>query len=415
MSKKTTKFFLTLTGILGLTQLFATEIYPFYLERQDGTVLEGYFSPPSTSGAPIIFAIQGSSCESVLGWHKSLSDQASALGLGVIALEKQGISREGIDLFAYSQTNCLQNRFEDYVACLANAHFICPGWEGKPIFWGESEGGMLAASLAGQTPETAAVLLFGAGGGMKPREEVKWVLQHRLEKQGTMQDEIDEYMSFLDEQMDAMILDPAPEKQFLGNTYKWWASFLAAEEAAAPLNQHSLPICLIHGAKDSQIPVVSADLAAEGLAKTNALTYLRLEGYGHDLDTADVHDATSRWLASVLFGEEPSEGILIAQAALPASTSLENAQTDMSGYIFNRGKNKDKGEGDGGGKGEVHGSVGGGRDSNGNESASVDVGGSYHSDSGWNGGIDGGASRSRDRDGNTTTEVHVEAHGGYDF
>ena len=91
---------------------------------------------------------------------------------------------------------------------------ICPEWEGKTIFWGESEGGVLAANLASQIPQTAAVLLFATGGGMKPREEVKWTLQHRLEKHGALQDEIDQYMAFLDEQMDAMILDPTPTINF---------------------------------------------------------------------------------------------------------------------------------------------------------------------------------------------------------
>lgn len=170
MSKNVKKFFLTLIGIFGLTQASIAEIYPVFLERQDGTILEGYYSPPSTNDSPIIFAIQGSSCESALQWHKSLSDQASNLGLGVIVLEKQGISKNHIDFFAYNQTNCLQNRLEDYVVCLKNAHLICPGWQVKPIFWGESEGGMLAAILASQTPQTAAVLLFATGGGMKPRE-----------------------------------------------------------------------------------------------------------------------------------------------------------------------------------------------------------------------------------------------------
>ena len=397
MSKNITKFFLTLTGIFGLIQASAAEIYPFFLERQDGSVLEGYFSPPSTSGAPIIFAVQGSSCESVLQWHKSLSDKASVLGLGVIALEKQGISRKGIDLFAYSQTNCLQNRLGDYAVCLENAHLICPGWEGKPIFWGESEGGMLAAALAGQTPETAAVLLFGAGGGIKPREEVKWALQHRLEKRGAMQDEIDEYMSFLDEQMDAMILDPTPEKQFLGNTYKWWASFLGAEEAAAPLNQQSLPICLVHGVEDGQIPVLSADLAAESLAKTNALTYFRLERYGHDLDTADVQDAAGRWLASVLFGQEPSNGTFIARADLSASVLLEDSKSSMSDYVFSRGN------------GEASASVEASTDSNGDNRVSGDVGVSKDFDNGVSVDVSAGASASRDRDGNVQGEVHGKA------
>jgi len=82
---------------------------------------------------------------------------------------------------------------------------------------------------------------------MKPREEVKWALDHQLEQRGVPREERDEYMRFLETQMDAMILDPTPDKHFLGNTYKWWASFLSAEEAVLPLAQCSLPICLIHG------------------------------------------------------------------------------------------------------------------------------------------------------------------------
>lgn len=312
MIKNITKFCIVLSCIFGFTKMFAVEIYPFFLCRQNGTVLEGYFSPPDTSSLPIIFAIQGSSCESTLKWHESLSDQACALGLGVISIEKQGISKDNIDSFAYNQTNCIQSRLEDYIVCLENTHLICPEWAGKPVFWGESEGGMLAAYLAGRTPQTAAVLLFATGGGMKPRDEVKWALHHRLEKQGASQDEIDQHMSFLENQMNAMVLDPTPEKRFLGNTYKWWASFLSAEEAAMPLNQQSLPICLVHGVEDCQIPILSADLAADRLTKTNSLNYLRLEGYGHDLNTADIHDAACCWLASVLCGQKLSDSSLVA-------------------------------------------------------------------------------------------------------
>jgi alpha-beta hydrolase superfamily lysophospholipase len=365
--------------------------------------LEGYFSPPITTEAPIIFAIQGSSCESTLQWHQSLSDQASALGLGVIALEKQGISKAGIDLFAYSQTNCLQNRLEDYVVCLENAHLICPGWEGKPIFWGESEGGMLAAALAAQTQQTAAVLLFGTGGGMKPREEVKWALRHRLEKHGAAQDEIDQYMSFLDEQMDAMMLDPTPEKQFLGNTYKWWASFLAAEEAATPLDQQSLPICLVHGVEDSQIPVLSADLAAESLAKTNALTYLRLEGYGHDLDASNVQAAACKWLSSTLFGQEQTNDNFIASMAQSPISSFEDWKTDISHYVLSRGK------------GEVHAETKGGKDTDGNEYASGGVGVSKETDGWGRFEADAEGSIKKDSGGNVKGEVKVEGRWSRDF
>jgi hypothetical protein len=397
------KFCASFFCIFGLGIASADEIYPFFLQRQDGTILEGYLSPPSTSGSPIIFAIQGSTCESTLNWHKNLCDQANALGLGMVTIEKQGISKEGIDFLEYHQTNCLPKRQQDTMFCLENMHLICPGWEGKMIFWGESEGGIIAASLAAQTPSTAAVLLFAMGGGLKPREEVKYSLRTRLEKHGAVQDEIDQYMVFLEEQMDTMTLDPTPNKQFLGNTYKWWASLLAADEASLPLNQHSLPIYLAHGIEDNQIPILSADLAAKNLNETNTLIYHRLEGYGHDLDTADVHAAACQWLNSILCGNEQSNIEAIGLTILPTSSSSEDWKTDIAQYTFSLGR------------GEAHGEAKGSRDSEGNERASVDVGVTYETDNGTRFDLDAGASASKDRQGNAQGEVHVEGRVSKDF
>jgi hypothetical protein len=404
MIKNIKKFCLICACIFGFEKVCATEIYPFFLQRSDGTVLEGYYSPPSSSCSPIIFAIQGSSCDSALKWHMDLCDQANAFGFGLIAIEKQGISKNGINLMEYHETNCLQKRLEDYVLCLENMDLIIPEWEGKTVFWGESEGGMLAANLASQVPQTAAVLLFATGGGMKPRDEIKWALRHRLEKHGALQDEIDQYMIFLDDQMDAMILDPATDKQFFGNTYKWWTSLLTADEALTPLNGHSLPICLVHGVEDSQIPILSADIAAEALKDANAFTYLRLDGYGHDLDTANVQTAACQWLHSILFGQEHQNDSLIALAnQFTTATPLEDWKTDISHYVLSLGK------------GEAHAEVKGSKDSEGNERASASVGASKETDNYGRFDIDAGASASKDREGNTKGEVYVEGRWSRDF
>lgn len=372
--KTVTKLFLIFFCAIGILKTYAAETQFFSLLRQNGTALEGYFSPPSELSSPIVFALQGSSCESAFKWHAELSRQVESLGLGVIVLEKQGISRDNINLLEYNQTNCLQNRFQDYIFCLEHMDVINPGWKGKIIFWGDSEGGMLAANLASQLPQTAAILLFASGGGIKPREEVKWAIRHRLKMHGSSEDETDQYMNFLNEQMDAMVLDPTSEKQFLGNTYKWWASLLTAEEGITPLNQCSIPVCLFHGVEDCQIPVHSADLVAENLERTNIFNYLRLEGYGHNLDTADIRNAACSWLASILFGQEVVDSNLIVRATFSSPVLLENAQTDMSDYVFSRGRDRDSGENDRGGKGEVYGGVSGSKDSNGNDRMSADVG-----------------------------------------
>ncbi len=314
----------------------------------------------------------------------------------MIAIEKQGISREDINFLEYQQTNCLQKRLEDSMFCLENMHLICPEWEGKMIFWGESEGGMIAANLAAQTPQTAAVLLFATGGGLKPREEIKSSLRQRLGNHGAVQDEIDQYMIFLEEQMDAMILDPTPDKQFLGNTYKWWASLLVADEASLFLNQNSLPIYLAHGVEDSQIPVLSADLAAKNLKETNPLTYHRLEGYGHDLDTADIHAVACQWLNSILYGIEQfnNDQIVLAVSSVPSSS--EDWKTDIAHYAFTLGK------------GEAHAGARVDKDDKGNERASVDVGVTYETDNGTRFDVKAGASGERNSQGNTRGETHVE-------
>ncbi len=341
MIKNIASFCVILSCIFACEKVCSTEIHPFFLQRQDGTILEGYFSPPDTSSSPIIYAIQGSSCESALKWHMDLCEQAESLGLGLVVLEKQGISKDDINLFEYNQTNCLQNRLEDYALCLKNINVISPGWEGKVIFWGESEGGLMAANLAAQTSETAAVLLFATGGGMKPREEVKLTIQRRLEEHGALQDEIDQYMSFLNTQMDDMILDPTPDKQFLGNTYKWWASLLTMDKALISLNQRALPIYLVHGIEDNEVPILSADLAAEALAETNALTYLRLEGRGHDLNHTNIQSAACHWLKSILLGQESLGSSLIAtrtQLSIPLEWTLNHSSDQQKSSMLIAGK-----------------------------------------------------------------------------
>lgn len=394
----------TLVGILGWIQACAAETHPFYLERQDGTIIEGYFSPPSTHNAPIIFAIQGSSCESALTWHGELSDQASALGLGVIVLEKQGIFSNNIDLLSYNQNNCLKQRLEDHLLCIESIHSIYPEWEGKPIFWGVAEGGILAANLASKNPETVAVLLFGVGGGMTHREEVKWALWHRLEQQGTMQEDKGTYMTFLDEQMDMMILHPSAENEFFGKTYKWWASLLITDGVASSLSQSSIPIYLVHGTEDLQIPIESADLAAKMLEETNALTYLRLQNRGHNIATTDIQNAASCWLSTILFRKEPLDDSLIAQINVSRRLSSNTTQMTPSAVLFCKSSKS----GDGG-HGDVYGSARTDIDTDGNEKASLDGGVKHDFGNGWDVDIRGGVSGSKDKDGNFKGEAHAEA------
>ena len=116
--KGVVKKILILFYVFGLEIMHATEVLPFFLPSGSGSILEGYFSPPITSTSPIVLAIQGSCCESVFQWHLTLTDMLGSLGLGLITLEKQGISQNTINIFEYHQTNSLQKRLQDYLFVL---------------------------------------------------------------------------------------------------------------------------------------------------------------------------------------------------------------------------------------------------------------------------------------------------------
>jgi len=73
-----------------------------------------------------------------------------------------------------------------------------------------------------------------------------------------------------------------------------WKFFLRVSSSSA--------LVLKFEVEDSQIPIVSADLAAEDLAKTNALTYLRLEGYGHDKEIMCLEFCPSTVIACLSTG-----------------------------------------------------------------------------------------------------------------
>src|SRR3990167_6268393 len=157
--KNIAKLFVIFFCVIGCDRMYASEIQPFFLQSNNRSVEEfygitGYFLPPATSSSPIIFAIQGSSCESVSRWSETLADLVQSLGLGLIVLEKQGISHDEINLSAYNQNNYMQNRHKDYIFCLENIAELSPDWNGMIVFLGVSEGGMLAANLASHTSKT---------------------------------------------------------------------------------------------------------------------------------------------------------------------------------------------------------------------------------------------------------------------
>src|SRR5690348_5544765 len=107
-------------GCIGIVSIQAAEILSFTMSYEN-TEMHGYYTPPSTQNDPIVFAINGSSAESVYDWHTRLTDLLSPMGIGLIVLEKPGVTSEYVDWETFYQDNCIDMRMENYLVCVKNA------------------------------------------------------------------------------------------------------------------------------------------------------------------------------------------------------------------------------------------------------------------------------------------------------
>ena len=269
---------------------FADTIEKFELNRPDGSVLTGYYSPPynKTKPFPIAIIIHGSQCESISVWHEDFKSLVVDFGAALITIEKQGIySPTNVDLYEYDLTNDFEHRLVDHLFLIDKLREgLIPGWNGRMIMIGGSEGGRIAAALSAQTPEVKGTILFTSGGGYNSIEELRIAFIKYLKSHGELDDEIEETLLFLDNQICDMISDPTPGKHFMSYTYKWWAAHLT-RDVIGDLIKIDHPIYYAHGTADTVVPIESADKVIEifeELGKTN-MTYRRVDGYDHDMRT----------------------------------------------------------------------------------------------------------------------------------
>lgn len=278
------------------------------LLRTDGSELNTYFTKPEQDSFPIVLAVQGSECESVLPLHKQFAPLVTNIGAGIISLEKQGIlPNNKIIQQEYDQTNCSSHRIQDHLILVQQLrNGLIPGWNGQLILVGGSEGGAVASAIAARCPETVASVFYSTGGGMGVREQLRLATRRYFEKKRAPNFVIKAGLAMADAQLDEIMANPTHKKMFLGYTYKWWHDYaLQLEMIMSDMLSLSSPIFYVHGTDDELIPIESADrLAAEfeRQGKTN-LKYVRLPGYPHDLrrPPIDIFSETANWLSNILY------------------------------------------------------------------------------------------------------------------
>lgn len=285
----------------------AIEEQHLYLLREDGSELRGYIVTPEIASFPIALLIQGSQCESAAQMHRDYQESAIRFGAGLITLEKQGVYGPNlIEMKEYNRTNCSAHRIKDHMMLIQSLREgLIPHWNGKLIVIGGSEGGSVGCAIASSCPEVIAAALYSTGGGMASHDEITLAFRKHLEKEGYSSASIRMQMAFFEQQLATMVANPTHESHFYDYTYKWWACYLSAKRSLlAEILSINCPLLYVHGVEDDLIPVESADLAVDEYHRIGKkrLTYLRLEGYGHDvrLPPFDIFGETWNWLTLVL-------------------------------------------------------------------------------------------------------------------
>jgi pimeloyl-ACP methyl ester carboxylesterase len=298
--------------ILGSFNLFA-ESEKLHIFREDGTAIEAYFDrPDSTAEVPVVVFIDGSHEASVTISHNKLANRFISKRIGLISLEKRGITSDTIDQSEFRTHDCFEERLQDYFLLLSQIKDRkISGCNGRVILLGGSEGGKIAPRLSLDFSNIVqGVVLISSGGGSSFAEDMKYQSQQLIQQMGTLKrlsyklrgslfpDEMDQYHA-------KMLKEPNSLEMCGPKTWKWFASYLRYD-LLADLLKVEVPIYMIHGEKDIMVPIKSADLIEEAFdqAGKKNLHYARYHDLGHALTgREDVYAPMLDWICEKSFAQ----------------------------------------------------------------------------------------------------------------
>jgi esterase/lipase len=274
-----------------------------YLTREDSSQAAVFVSTPDNQETfPMVVYVDGSLKQSVKNNFAYMALLFGSKNIGLAAVEKRGIDEGVMDEREWLEHDCYEERLQDHILLINELKNTIPNWNGKLILIGSSEGGKIAPKLSVMFPEvTYGTVLIGSGGGMAFGDEIKYQINQIMLEEGEdgMNDEIENEFA-------EMLSDPESLKVFFGKTYKWFSSYLQYD-LMAELLKIETPLLMIHGVKDANIPVESADLVNmhfEFSEKSN-LEYLRFDDLGHSISKRiDIFFAILEWSDLQLAQEE---------------------------------------------------------------------------------------------------------------
>lgn len=267
----------------------------YYLSKpknKSGSTLASY---------PVVVFCGGSTSRddvsSIIHLHRYYLQEFLDLGTAVLTVEQWGVDGNKIDKNIFMEHYTCSQRLHDHKAVINHLKSDPPqGWNGKLIFFGVSEGGSIATTLATEYCDMTMAVISWSGAGDWPWREQLWAFLQQLK--------IDDLTAFqsegitsrvdYDARMDETLRNPTAGKYFFGMTYKYHADALTCPNV--DYSKISMPFLAFAGAKDSFI--ASSDAFVEKAKKAGAnVTYLRVLDMDHYVrKRPDIVQQTFDWL-----------------------------------------------------------------------------------------------------------------------
>lgn len=250
--------------------------YELYESRKNNTV-----NPKA-----VFFYIQGSEQTSVLSKTQFMAS-AVIFGCRAIMSEKRGCYPDSFNSGIFMKYSEKQTRVSDHIAVI-NSYLENIDKETPVIIVGNSEGGDIAAVVANKIPQVSHLILMGSAGGWSQYSEIKYF----IEKNNGYLDMRD--VTGFDSLVNVMNGTENSMQTWAGLPYKRWNSYLF-DSSITYLQKLDIPILLLHGSADKNVPVEAARAVQNYFYRNNKpnLKYIEYKGVDHTF--TDTSDHKSRY------------------------------------------------------------------------------------------------------------------------
>lgn len=288
----------------------------FTLEHEQGaSPIVYYFTKPENASYPIVVLCDGSEVKgdlrSVFYIRSFFAPRVEALNVGYLTVEKWGIDGNETNEDEFWSHYSRTQRLQDHLKVIR--HFEespPPGWNGKFVFIGVSEGGPLVTDLSILCPNTLATINW-SGAGDWPWADEFWQFFETMKQNSfwmRLLDSIPRWFPFSSDipssrqEYDALvrhiIQNPTTEQYLGGMSYYYHAD--AFQRPSPQYAKIHAPFLVVVGTNDSIL--ASCDQFVKKAQEAGApITYLRVEDMDHYIRLRpDVIDQSFAWLKEQL-------------------------------------------------------------------------------------------------------------------